>query len=169
MPTKRPPKKGAPVGRPSKYKPEYCEKVVEVMSNGYSLASFCTQIKVGRDTVFHWVQQYPEFGLAVKNAKEASQAWWERLAAVVATGQNKSIDEATGKPRSLYKDAHPGMIMFMMGRRFPDYYAKKENIIESESNSRKEAIKQMMPEERMAFIAKYQRLIQELAEMEDGK
>jgi hypothetical protein len=169
MPSKRPPKKGAPVGRPSKYKREYCEKVIQSMANGMSLAAFCAEIKVGRDTVFHWVQQYPEFGLAVKNAKEASQAWWERLAIIVATGQKNFKDPRTGEMKTLYKNAHPGMIMFMMGRRFPDYYAKKENIIESESNSRKEAIKQMMPEERIAFIAKYQKLIEELAEMDNGE
>lgn len=166
MPVKRPVKKNAPAGRPTKYKREYCDLVVEMMGQGLSLAAFCSEIKVGRDTVYNWAGQYPEFALACKTGKEAAQRWWEKLAMLIASGKNKDVDEK-GKPTSQYKNANHGMVMFMMGRRFPDYYARKENIIESESSSRKDVIKGLSLEERVEFISKYQKLIGELSEKID--
>lgn len=60
MPTKR------PVGRPSKYKPEYCERVIEDMSTGLSLTAFAGSIPVARSTINVWMDQHPEFSEAVK-------------------------------------------------------------------------------------------------------
>jgi hypothetical protein len=166
MPVKRPVKKDAPRGRPTLYKREYCQKVVEMMGQGLSIAAFCSEIGVGRDAVYNWQGQYPEFDLACKAAKEASQRWWEKLAMLIASGKNKDIDDK-GKALSQYKNANHGMVMFMMGRRFPDYYARKETIIESTSSSRKDVIRSLSMEERIEFISKYQKLINELSEKND--
>lgn len=50
-----------PVGRPSKYKPEYCEQLIEHMSNGYSFESFAADLSVSKDTLYEWSKVYPEF------------------------------------------------------------------------------------------------------------
>ena len=69
----------APVGRPSKYKPTYCDLVIEHMSEGASLTSFAAEIGVSRDTVSEWMNTHEDFSVAVKTAKAKCAAWWEKL------------------------------------------------------------------------------------------
>ena len=80
-----------PAGRPTKYKPEYCEQIVAFMSDGASITSFAAEIDVCRATITEWVEVYPEFSAAVKRAKAKCAAWWERQGREGATG-NKDIN-----------------------------------------------------------------------------
>lgn len=48
-------------GRPSKYKPEYCEMLYEHLAEGYSVRSFGGRIRVCEDTLYEWFKVYPEF------------------------------------------------------------------------------------------------------------
>ena len=54
------------IGRPSKYDPEYCQKVIEAGNQGFSLTAFAGQIGVCRDTITEWVKVHEDFSLAVK-------------------------------------------------------------------------------------------------------
>jgi hypothetical protein len=76
-------------GRPTKYKPEYCDAVVEHCKNGSSLTSFAASIDVCRDTISEWVSAYPAFSVSVKKAKAHCAAWWEQQAREGATGTGK--------------------------------------------------------------------------------
>jgi transposase-like protein len=58
-----------PGGRPSEYKPEYCEAVLDYMAQGYSLSAFAGSIKMSRDTVYHWMSEHREFSDAVSRAR----------------------------------------------------------------------------------------------------
>jgi hypothetical protein len=73
-----------PAGRPTLYREEYVERVVEFCAGGYSLTGFAGEIGVGRDTISEWVRVHPEFSVAVKKAKAASAKWWEERAHKVA-------------------------------------------------------------------------------------
>jgi hypothetical protein len=115
-------------GRPTAYKPEYCQSVIEHMKNGMSIASFAATVGVSRETIWKWGKAYPEFRNACEVAKEASQMWWEKLAIAVATGQHKTMADAHGVVR--FKDANHGMIMFLMSRRFTDYHDPKSRMRE---------------------------------------
>lgn len=68
-----------PVGRPTKYKPEYCQMVVDHLSEGASLTSFAAEIDVARSTINEWIDAHPDFSEAVKRAKAKCAAWWERV------------------------------------------------------------------------------------------
>lgn len=59
----------AKVGRPSKYKPVYCDEVINTMATGLSLTAFAGDIGVSRETVNNWQHEHPEFLDAVKTAK----------------------------------------------------------------------------------------------------
>jgi hypothetical protein len=76
-----------PVGRPSKYKPEYCEAVIAHMSDGASLTSFAAEIDVARSTINEWMEEHPQFSESVKRGKAKCAAWWERKGREGASGE----------------------------------------------------------------------------------
>lgn len=68
-----------PGGRPSLYKPEYCERVIELGKEGMSVVEMAAEIGVARITLEdHWPAAHEEFSEAFARARELSQAWWER-------------------------------------------------------------------------------------------
>lgn len=71
-------------GRPSDYRPEYCDRVVEAMRAGFSLTAFAGIIGVARSTINVWMEAHPEFSEAVSRAKAARLLHWEEAAIRVA-------------------------------------------------------------------------------------
>lgn len=70
-------------GRPSLYDPAYCERVLEMGRNGYSVVEMASEIGVARSTLEEaWPRAHPEFSEALTRARECSQAWWERTGRV---------------------------------------------------------------------------------------
>lgn len=68
-----------PGGRPSLYKPEYCERVIELGREGMSVLEMAAEIGVSRVTLEEaWPAAHEEFLEAFARARELSQAWWER-------------------------------------------------------------------------------------------
>ena len=55
-----------PGGRPTKYKPDYCDQVIDFMGDGYSLTAFAGEISVARSTINEWMKAHSEFSEAVK-------------------------------------------------------------------------------------------------------
>jgi hypothetical protein len=67
------------VGRPSKYDPAYCERVIELGNMGASVVEMAHEIGVTRNTLeTNWSAAHPEFLEAMEKAREASQVWWEK-------------------------------------------------------------------------------------------
>lgn len=65
-------------GRPSKYKPEYCQKLIEHCSEGLSFESFAGLLKINIDSIHEWSKKHPEFSDAKRIASNISRLWWER-------------------------------------------------------------------------------------------
>ena len=83
-------KSPAKVGRPTKYKPEYCEKLVEHMQQGFSFESFASVAKTCKDTVYHWVNQHPEFSEAKKRGTAHLEIFYTRMGMNLAQGEYKN-------------------------------------------------------------------------------
>lgn len=66
-----------PAGRPTKYKKEYCDLLVEDMARGYSYEAFAGLIKVHVDTLYEWEKIHPEFSDAKKAAVAQGRRTWE--------------------------------------------------------------------------------------------
>lgn len=64
-------------GRPTDYKTEFCQLVIEMMDRGKSKAQICREIRINFDTFNQWEKQHPEFSEAVKAGLVYSQAEWE--------------------------------------------------------------------------------------------
>lgn len=64
-------------GQPTKYRPEFCQKLIEHCAKGFSFESFGWTIGVSRDAVFEWAKIHPEFSDAKSMALDANLYWFE--------------------------------------------------------------------------------------------
>jgi hypothetical protein len=80
-----------PGGRPSKYEPDFCGRVIELGREGYSVVEMAAELGVHRETLeTNWPASFPEFSEAFMQATQLSQAWWEgqgRKNLLLAPGQ----------------------------------------------------------------------------------
>lgn len=69
-----------PGGRPTKYRPEMCDVVIELMSEGASKFEVAAAINVCIDTISEWQKEEnnPQFSAAIKQGERLSRAWWEK-------------------------------------------------------------------------------------------
>ena len=61
----------------SKYKPEYCEQLIEHMGKGFSYLSFGGIVKVTGETMNRWQKKYVEFSDARKTGDKLRMLFWE--------------------------------------------------------------------------------------------
>ena len=80
-------------GRPTKYKPEYCDAVIKVGEEGGWLAEMAEACDVCRSTMDNWAAEHPEFLEALTRAKQKAQAWFEKAgrAGLIADKFNSSL------------------------------------------------------------------------------
>lgn len=81
------------LGRPTKYRPEFCEKVIEIMKEGATVVEVCAALGIVKDTFYSWCNPentdfQPAFADAVKEARILSQAWWHKFARNAALQPN---------------------------------------------------------------------------------
>jgi len=103
-----------PGGRPTKYKPEFCEKLIDHMSQGFSFESFAATIDTHRGTLYRWEREYPEFRDAKKSGLDKSLLFWERLGMQGATGALEKFNSSAWifnlKNKHLWRDKTPDEI-----------------------------------------------------------
>jgi hypothetical protein len=103
----------AKAGRPSKYDPKYCERVIELGKQGMSVVEMACAIGVARSTLeTEWTKAHPDFSEAFARAREESQAWWER----------------TGREGMLSKSIDAAIFSRSMSARFPHDWREKQLI-----------------------------------------
>lgn len=67
-----------PGGRPTDYKEEYCERVIEFGKQGFSRVQMAAELEIAKSTIQEWEKHHPEFSVAMTRAMTLSQAWWEK-------------------------------------------------------------------------------------------
>jgi len=77
---KKPAKKNkyAHAGQPTKYRPEMCEKIVEIMSEGASLLEASVDLGISEDSLYEYRKKYPEFSESVSRGVRLSESWWQK-------------------------------------------------------------------------------------------
>ena len=75
-----------PGGRPSKFRLDFCEKVVELMAEGRSLDGCAVLMGVHPDSLVEWQRVHPEFSVAVRAGRAAATAFWEGRLLDIAQG-----------------------------------------------------------------------------------
>ena len=69
-----------PVGRPSKYDPAFCERVIELGKLGKSVEQIACELGLSTRVMYKWRDEHEEFMHAMEDAKEYEQNWWETIA-----------------------------------------------------------------------------------------
>ena len=80
------------LGRPTKYRDEYCDMLIAHMEQGLSFESFAGVISVNQDTLHEWAKVNPIFSEAKKMAFSKCLLWWEkagRLGLFAGSGKDK--------------------------------------------------------------------------------
>jgi hypothetical protein len=67
-----------PGGRPTKFKPAYCNEVIAAGQEGLSLTAFAGSIGVARSTINEWMGEHSEFSEAVKVHQAKRTEYLER-------------------------------------------------------------------------------------------
>lgn len=75
QPQQEEPKRGR--GRPTDYRPEMCDTVIECGHMGYSRAQIARALDVAVSTLADWEAVHPEFAAAMTRAHDLALAWWE--------------------------------------------------------------------------------------------
>src|SRR6266850_1123420 len=73
----KPKPEGYVFGRPTLYRPEYCQMVIDKMAQGFSLTAFAGTIGVSKNAVYEWIRAHADFGDAVSRARPARTLWLE--------------------------------------------------------------------------------------------
>ena len=74
-------------GRPTDYKPEYCQKLIEHGREGLSFDTFSAVVGVTRQTLYNWLKVHPEFERAKKEYEDVCKLWWEKAGNAMAVGK----------------------------------------------------------------------------------
>ena len=74
-------------GRPTKYVPAMCDRVIALGAQGMGKAEMAVELGVAYSTFDLWQKDRPEFSEAVKEAVRQSQAWWERQGRLATFGK----------------------------------------------------------------------------------
>lgn len=75
------------IGRPTKYREEMCDTVIELMSEGASKAEVCLNLQCTFQTFLNWQGENAEFLEAVKIGSHLSKGKWEEIGRKAAFGQ----------------------------------------------------------------------------------
>lgn len=107
----------AKVGRPTLYKPEYCQMLIEHMARGGSFEGFAGTIRVSSEVLYDWIERHSEFLQAKKEGFAASRVFWEQTMADQATGKINGSSTA---------------LIFALKNRFPkDYRDRTEQKVQA--------------------------------------
>ena len=105
-----------PAGRPSEYKPEYCDVVIECGRRGESFAGMSCACDTSKQTMALWMKQNPEFLNSMENARTLSQLWWEKV------GQDHIVECPDGNK------VNAGLYSRSMAARFPDDWRENNKV-----------------------------------------
>lgn len=67
-----------PGGRPPKYKKEYCDMLVSHMAEGLSFESFAGILSTTKETLYNWVEKYPEFLYSKRVGTQKCRIYYEK-------------------------------------------------------------------------------------------
>lgn len=118
-----------PVGKPTLYLEEYCDKLIEHMASGLSYESFAALVKnfgrrmgVNRNTLYDWEKVHPEWCEAKEIGHEHCRFYWEKLGIEHVVNKSDSLGDGISSSRSL----NAAVWSLNMRNRFRDEWREKQ-------------------------------------------
>lgn len=108
------------VGRPSEFKQEYCDQLINHMASGLSFEAFAGVLSVSKQTLYNWAEANPEFMDAKKTGLEKCRLFWEKLGVDHIINRSISGAESTS--------LNTGVYVFNMKNRFPEEWKDKKEV-----------------------------------------
>jgi transposase len=96
-------------GRPTKYDPALCDKVIELGKLGRSRTAIAVELGIGVSNIPNWEQEHPEFLRAMQEAQAEAKKYYETLA------ESHMIDVPQGPKLNTQ------LFKFIVQARFPEY------------------------------------------------
>ena len=139
-------------GQPTKYRPEYCEKVIKHMEEGNSFWSFAGIISVSFDTLSEWTKVHPEFSESKRIGQAKLLVFDEKVARAGSTGQlkrqsktikttkyNDETGESVTTEEQIFDAANfsQSYQIFLMKNRYPRLYRDKITLETETSDPKK--------------------------------
>lgn len=81
-----------PAGQPTKYKPNYCDMLIEHMSQGFSFSSFAAIVNCCDATLDNWANANPEFLAAKKIGRIKQRFVYEKMGIEATRGQIQNFN-----------------------------------------------------------------------------
>jgi len=116
MTTKTPSKNGKFLGRPTKYDPAYCERVIELGKQGKSRWQIASELGITPTNLANWEIAHEDFQRALSIARLDALAYWEEMA-------HLHMIETPGGPK-----LNTGLWSRSMAARFPEQYRENSKV-----------------------------------------
>jgi len=97
MSKKKPEVIETPFGRPTLYKKEYCQMLIDHMESGLSFMSFAGVVSVSYDTVHEWAKIHSDFSVAKGQGRSKQLLWDEKLLNKGSEGKQRGYNAAAHK------------------------------------------------------------------------
>jgi hypothetical protein len=88
----KPKPEGYVFGRPTTYRPEYCQRAIEFMGEGYSVTALAGHLEMSKDAIYDWINLYPDFCHAINMGRAARVAALETK--LLTTSQGVGVTAA---------------------------------------------------------------------------
>lgn len=110
----------------SKYEPRFCQMLIDHMSQGKSFESFGATAKVGRRTLFDWLEKHQDWKEAKERGEMAALSFFEtRLMAGISGQKVQNFD---------HKLSNPTLLIFALKTRFHKTYGEKKEELDDDDD-----------------------------------
>ena len=133
-----------PVGRPSAYKPEYCNMLIDHMATGLSFESFAGLVRASKQTIYDWCSNNKEFLDAKEIGFELNRLFWEKLGRDHITHTDSKFESTPKLNSSVY--------IFNLKNRFPKEWRDRTEVKQEVKINSKEL--EDMSDEELADLSK---------------
>ena len=103
------------LGRPTKYKPEYCKEAEDFLAQGYTVRSCAAHLDVHHDTLYEWMKQHVDFSDAIKRGQNKSLKYLEDKLKKLIDGERQNKPDTTA-------------LIFALKTRFHEVYGDRQKI-----------------------------------------
>lgn len=104
----------AAMGRPTKYKPEYCQRLIEHCKQGLSRRALCAELEISANTFYTWVKEHKDFQDAYEAGEAIASDFYEK--AMLSGGMGK------------IKGFNVMALTFLMKNRYPREFRDRQDI-----------------------------------------